>query len=469
MYCRICVADPQYNNGRQGPAIVSAVEKAKKKVARLAAEKGLNTIQYNDKRCDELVRGAVFREVQRQKRNGEVVTSGKDEDAKEARERETINSKGDADLAEAIRQSATEQKAVEASLSPNQNSDASPSTPGDVNNSNSMPRSDGGSMNDAMSENVKFYLLDRDTQRVKMEKWCKKKPTSRYHNLDREGQREHVEKHIDQLIARQTGAATRPKKRPRTEDYLSATPAAAVRSPSYTESPGAHQQAPTQPSGGNIRKYLTLQSVLNEPITPTQPVENTADVPMGDATVETTAAPVQAVTSNSTAPELSSATLVATSSGLVQPYWAQFVSQPQHSGPQNPCIPTEHSQGFMSAPSAPHYPYVTPYPPPPTRKPAASTAPQIFSGHDGVKYSVDPSSKLGDLLVSVDRVLMEINDVEYTRQFVLVAKEEPRPWTAGGKKMKWGKEVFKVAEEGVFRGYAVGVERMVTTLGGRSM
>lgn len=480
-YCRICVADPQYNDGCQGPPIVSAVKKAKERVAKMAAVMGLNTIQYNEKRCDELDRGAVFREARRQKRNGEVVASEKVEDAKEATERETMNSKGDADMAEAIRQSSTEQKAVEAPLSPNQNSDASPSTPGDVNNSDSMPRPDGGSMNDAVPENVKFYLLDRDTQRAKMEKWCRQKPTSQYHNLDGEGQRRHVEKHIDQLIARQTGAATRPKKRSRTGD-LSATPAADVRSSSYTESPGAHQKVLTH------RKYLTLQSVLNEPITPTQseygatqpkPVEISADVPMGDATVETTAAPVQAVISNSTPPALSSATPVATSlnadsdafeiHGLVQPeqnLWAQFVSQTQHSGPKNPCIPTEGSQGFMSAPSAPYCPYVTPYPTPPTRKPVPSTAPQIFSGRDGVKYSVDPSSKFGDLLVSVDSVLVEINDLEYTRQFVLLAKTEPRPWTARGKQMMLGEEVFKMAEEGVFRGYAVGVERRVTRLGG---
>lgn len=58
------MADPQYNNGIQGPAIARAIKGAKERVAEKAAAEGSNIIQYNRKRCDELGRGAVFREVQ---------------------------------------------------------------------------------------------------------------------------------------------------------------------------------------------------------------------------------------------------------------------------------------------------------------------------------------------------------------------------------------------------------------------
>ncbi|KFZ16908.1 hypothetical protein V502_04837 [Pseudogymnoascus sp. VKM F-4520 (FW-2644)] len=616
-YCRICVADPDYNNRSQGPAIDRAVQEAKRRVAEKAAAKGLDIIEYNRKRCDQLDKGAVAREAEKQKRNGEVATPVKAEvkhtakrsdratsdaraqmvrlarkEAKEARERETRNSKGDADMEEAMRRSASEQEALKALKKSNQNSNASPATPGGVNNSNgvettwsrhtkdltsayshlrqgnSTPNSDAGSVNGAECDNVKFYLLDRDTQRVKMERWCKLKPTSKYHTMDREGQKRHVEKHIDQLIARQTGAATsrRPKKRSRTGDYSSAsqsqpgmvsapsplagmtratstpattatnsqepvatpadtlfatpaTPAApevaAVQSSSRTESPAARQKVPSEPSARNIRTNLTLRSVLNEPITPIQsenevtpqpePAENTADIPMVDAPVENTTTPAQPVGSNSTPPVETSANPVATveaqavqdgptaattqptpvenaadeqrsvskpyeppsvvaipeetekpplakaetdvpmadapiettpapaltlpldstessaapeaiephpahdspvsAEQSLKPQFAPHLQQQLFSTPQNPRIPTDHPQTFMSAPR----PYVTAYPTPPsaapstappTRTPAPPAAPAIFDGHDGVKYSVDPSSEFGDLLVT---------------------------------------------------------------------
>ncbi|KFZ23980.1 hypothetical protein V502_01538, partial [Pseudogymnoascus sp. VKM F-4520 (FW-2644)] len=136
-YCRICVADPDYNNRTQGPAIDRAVQEAKRRVAEKAAAKGLDIIEYNRKRCDQLDKGAIAREVEKQKRNGEVVAPVKAEvkhtakrsdkatsdaraqmvrlakkEAKEARERETMNSKGDADMEEAMRRSASEQEAL---------------------------------------------------------------------------------------------------------------------------------------------------------------------------------------------------------------------------------------------------------------------------------------------------------------------------------------------------------------------
>ena len=125
--------------------------------------------------------------------------------------------------------------------------------------------------------------------------------------------------------------------------------------------------------------------------------------------------------------------------------------------------------------SAPTRAYVTPYPTtpttipssaPPIRAPAPPTAPAIFLGHDGVKYSIDPSSEFGDLLVSVDRDLVDIDDVEYTRQLVLVAKKAPRPPREKGEEVKWGEEVYRRAGEGVFGGLLVGKERRVTRLGG---
>ncbi|KFY92192.1 hypothetical protein V500_04253, partial [Pseudogymnoascus sp. VKM F-4518 (FW-2643)] len=595
-YCHICVADQQYNNRSQGPAIGRAVQEAKKRVADKAAAKGLDIIEYNRRRCDALDKGAVSREFEKQKRNGEVVTPVKVEvkhmakrsdkatsdaraqmvrlarkGAKEARERETMNSKGDADMEEAIRRSASEQEALKAQKKLNKNSDAPPATPAGDNNSNeaetswsrhltsaykhlrpgnSTPASDAGSMNGGESDNVKFYLLDRDTQRAKMERWCKLKPTSQYHTMDREGQKRHVEKHIDQLIARQTGTASsrRPKKRSRTGDYPSAGPSqpgmvsapsplagmtratstpattattsqepvatqevAAVKSSSRAESPAAYQYAPSEPSARNIPTNLTLRSVLNEPITPIQsenvtpqpkPVENTADVPMVDAPVETTTAPEQPVRSNSTPPVEVSTTRVATveteaaqdeptavttqptpventtneqrptskpyesstdaptettpsstapeaiephpahdtpvsADQTLKPQFAPHLQQQLFSTPQNPRIPTDHPQTFVSAPR----PYVTPHPTPPTvapssapptRAPAPPAAPAIFVGQDGVKYSVDPSSEFGDLLVSVDRELVDIDDDEYTRQLVLVAKKAPRPPRAKG-------------------------------------
>ncbi|KFY62200.1 hypothetical protein V496_04684, partial [Pseudogymnoascus sp. VKM F-4515 (FW-2607)] len=660
-YCRICVVDPEYNSGNQGRAIDRAITEAKRRIAERAAEKGLNIIEFNRKRVDQLEQGAIARGNEKQRKNGEVVKPARVEgkptakrsdkaasdaraqmvrlarkEAKEARERETLNSRGDADLAEAMRRSTTEQEALAAQKKSNLNSAAPPAAPGaettwtrntkDLSSAyNSlrqgsgtpMPEANGG--NSSESDTVKFYLLDRETQRVKMERWCRLKPTSQYHTMDREGQKRHVEKHIDQLIARQTGAAQsrRPKKRSRTGDYPGhsqaqpgavtapspladmtraasspaksattssqepaaslpnavfadrlrtrngpiilgpATPAApefaAPKNHSRTESPAAKQEVPYEPSAGNVRTNLTLQSVLNEPITPIQsenevtpqpkPVENTtADVHMVDAPVEAPVAPAQPVTANSTPPADSRAasahpmatveteavqyqpsagpvdnpatrqrsasataqqrhpySLLETASHESTPvppsYSAHDVSMsdapifttPAHDWaaqhpeqfqgmkpqflpphlqqhvfvtPQTPRAPMDNSQGFMSAPSRP---YVTPYPAPTPSTAAPSTAPipraaappaapEIFTGHDGVKYSVDPGSEFGELLVSVDRELVDIEDVEYTRQLVLVAKRAPRPARAKGEEVKWGEEVFRRAGEGVFAG-----------------
>ncbi|KFY39280.1 hypothetical protein V494_04051 [Pseudogymnoascus sp. VKM F-4513 (FW-928)] len=91
--------------------------------------------------------------------------------------------------------------------------------------------------------------------------------------------------------------------------------------------------------------------------------------------------------------------------------------------------------------SAPPRPYVTPYPTPPSiavatparaQSSPAPAAPQILVGLDGVKYSSDPTSEFGELLVSANRELVEIEDVEYTRQVVLVGKKAPRPPKAAG-------------------------------------
>ncbi|KFY09949.1 hypothetical protein V491_07878 [Pseudogymnoascus sp. VKM F-3775] len=158
-YCRICVTDPEYNSGNQGKAIYRAVEEAKRIVAEKAAAKGMNIIDYNRKRCDQLEQGAIAREVEKQRRNGEPVPPPKKaearptgirsdkaasdaraqrvrlakKEAKEAKERETRNSKGDADMAEAMRRSASEQEKLAAQKKANQNSDASSATSGGVN------------------------------------------------------------------------------------------------------------------------------------------------------------------------------------------------------------------------------------------------------------------------------------------------------------------------------------------------
>ncbi|OBT60249.1 hypothetical protein VE03_10382 [Pseudogymnoascus sp. 23342-1-I1] len=204
---------------------------SKRRVAEKAAERGLNIIEFNRKRVDQLEQGAIARGVEKQRKHGEVVSPAKVEvkptakrsdkaasdaraqmvrlarkEAKEAKERETLNSRGDADLAEAMRRSTIEQQALAAKKKSNLNSAAPPATQGSGTPMPGVNGSDG---------NVKFYLLDRETQTVKMERWCKLKSTSQYHAMDREGQKRHVEKHIDQLIARQASAAQsrRPKKR----------------------------------------------------------------------------------------------------------------------------------------------------------------------------------------------------------------------------------------------------------------
>ncbi|KFY38945.1 hypothetical protein V494_04151, partial [Pseudogymnoascus sp. VKM F-4513 (FW-928)] len=367
-YCRICVADPEYSGGTQGRAIARAVEAAKRIVAEKAAAKGMDIIEYNRKRCDQLENGAIARVMEKQRKNGEpVITPFKAEvkptakrsdkaasdaiaqkvrlerkAAKEARERETMNSKGDTDLAEEIRRSTSEKEkeTLAAQKKPGHKSDATTATASAYNHlkhGSDTAMSDAGSANGVESDTVKFYLLDRDTQRVKMERWCQLKKTSQYHNLDREGQRRHVEKHIDQLIEKQTGAAPsrRPKKRSRTSDHNMANPAhpGAVSAPSpladmtraasipaptlstsqeptsvapdvasaqrlsRTESPAVRHQLPSEPSAG-VRANLTLRSVLNEPITPIQSeseatpqpkaAEHSADVTMVDAPVEPT-------------------------------------------------------------------------------------------------------------------------------------------------------------------------------------
>ncbi|KAL5349587.1 hypothetical protein ACLOAV_005882 [Pseudogymnoascus australis] len=388
-YCRICVTDPEYNGGNQGWAINRAVEGAKRRVAKKAVAKGMDIIEYNRRRCDQLDKGAMAREAEKMRRNGEVVVfppkaerkpmakrstkamsdaiaqtvRRERKEAKEARERGTMNSKGDADMAEAMRRSTNGQDAREA---PGQNANASPVAAAASNGTGAeasqnkhasaydhlrqdsgTPAFEAGSANGSETEGVKFYLLDRETQRVKMEKWCRLKPTSQYHSLDREGQRRHVQKHIDQLIERQTGTASsrRPKKRSRTKDYppsgsqtqpgavsapsplaemtrVTSTlasaprtsqepPASAVpeitaeRSSSRTESPTVQQGVPSAPGAGTVRTNSTLRSVLNESITlvpsesevtPQQmSVENAADVSMVDAPNEPSAIPVAIV------------------------------------------------------------------------------------------------------------------------------------------------------------------------------
>lgn len=659
------MVDSEYNNGNQGAAIDRAVKEARRIVAEKAAAEGLNIIEYNRKRCDQLDKGAIAREVEKQRRNGEAVVypmkveakpTAKRSDkaasdaraqmvrlakkeAKEARERETRNSKRDADMVEAMRRSTSDQEALGAQKKSAQNSHPLPATPGTVNNSTGVetswsrhakelthaynhlrqgsgtPMAEVSSMNGSETDGVKFYLLDRSTQRAKMEKWCRQKLTSQYHNLDREGQRRHVEKHIDQLIERQTGVSTskRPMKRPWTSSYPLASPAqpgvvfapspladmtrapsasataatitqepgatlvdtvyattqalcsrkgpviltpamptapkaAPVQSSSRTESPAIQQEVPSEPSAVNIRTNLNLRSVLNEPITPIaseseastllKPVENTADVPMVDGPVETTTTPAQQDTSSSTPPaepntiqvatvetetvqkeptaatthptpldaveeqrstsELNSAPspkatlkeaakpsrdgaetdvamadapIEATQEELIQteqqsakPQSPSHLQQQPFSTPQNARNPSEHPPIFMSG----RRPYVMPHPTPPSALPTTAPptrAPAIFHGHDGVKYTKDPTNEFGDLLVSVDRKLVDIDNVEYTRQLVLVPKEAPRPPRASGEELKWGEEVFRVVEEG---GYAIGVKRRVTRLGGEN-
>lgn len=275
-YCRFCIADPDYNDGHQGAAIERARIAAKKKVADDAAAMRLN-VEYNRKKCDQRDQGAIARAIERQKKTGEIVdtcpktkveakptairSNKAKSDAiaqrlklerKEAIERATANSRVDAELAEAMRQSAQEQVTLEPQQEPGQNADALPATEtgifnnttaatpgseptkemlsanGDFRQNSNTSFSDVNTTNSSEhNSQVKFHLLDREAQRAKMERWCQRKPTSQYHTLDREGQKRHVEKHIDQLILRQTGSskAHRPKKQPGTEGLSSASPA----------------------------------------------------------------------------------------------------------------------------------------------------------------------------------------------------------------------------------------------------
>ena len=383
-YCRICVVDPDYGGGNQEDGIDRAVREAKKIVAEKAAAKGQNIIEYNRKRVDQLESGAFARQVEKQKKRGELVhtpvkvevkpTARRSDkatsdaraqklrlarqEAKEAKERQTANSRGDSDLAEAMRRSGEDQEPPRAQNKHGRNSDVTTTTAtgtgaeaswsrhakdltnayGHLSQGSNTPISDKNSVNGGEAEGGKFYQLDRDAQRAKMEKWCSQKPTSRYHRLQGEERRRHIERHIDQKIEAQTGIATahRPKKRSRTGECPAASPArpgavsvpsplarsvsanlqalvtpaalevAAVHGASRTESPAAQQKVTTQLSPGNIRSNLTLRSLLNSQATPTsgstvapqpKPVENTADVQMGDALVEASLPPV---TSNST-------------------------------------------------------------------------------------------------------------------------------------------------------------------------
>jgi hypothetical protein len=81
-----------------------------------------------------------------------------------------------------------------------------------------------------------------------------------------------------------------------------------------------------------------------------------------------------------------------------------------------------------------------------------TTTPQILYGHDGIKYSSDPTSEFGGLLVSVDREVVDVDNAEFTRQLVLVPKKPEGP------ELKRGEEVFRMAEGGVFDGYFVGIK-----------
>ncbi|OBT60128.1 hypothetical protein VE03_10376, partial [Pseudogymnoascus sp. 23342-1-I1] len=69
-----------------------------------------------------------------------------------------------------------------------------------------------------------------------------------------------------------------------------------------------------------------------------------------------------------------------------------------------------------------------------------TTTPQILHGHDGIKYSSDPTSEFGDLFVSVDRDVVDVDNAEFKHQLVLVPTEK-RPQKPEGPELKRGEEV----------------------------
>ncbi|KAL5350935.1 hypothetical protein ACLOAV_004508 [Pseudogymnoascus australis] len=119
-YCRICVVDQDYGEGNQARAIDRAVREAKGIVAKKAAAKGQDIIEYNRERVDQLELGAFARQVEKQKKRGKTVqtpvkvevkpTARRSDkatsdaraqklrlarqEAKKANERETANSRG---------------------------------------------------------------------------------------------------------------------------------------------------------------------------------------------------------------------------------------------------------------------------------------------------------------------------------------------------------------------------------------
>lgn len=256
-YSRFCLADPDYTEGNQGPAIERAKAAARKKVAEDAGAMGLNVVEYNRKKRDIRDQAAVSRENERLRKKGEIVetpvriktemkpTAIRSDKAtsdaiaqklkrerKEAK-RATMNSRADSELAEAIRQSAQEHEAKEspggslrktnalsvAEVGVSNHTDAETTESGISKDPQSAtealekdtdaPPSDVSTTNglgsDKSNSQTPFHQLDRKTQREKMEWRCKNTPTSAYHRLDRAGQLKHVDKHIDQLIERQLG------------------------------------------------------------------------------------------------------------------------------------------------------------------------------------------------------------------------------------------------------------------------
>jgi hypothetical protein len=358
-YCRICTSDPDYNDGIQGPVIDRAVQEAKRIVAIKAAAEGLDIVEYNRKRCDQLEKGAIARELEKQRKRGqvpekpakaEVKPTGikSDKATSDARALKVRQARKEAK--EASEREAAELKAQEsprAQRERGRSSNASQAAAGASNGTGSetswskhvkdltsaydhlkhgspTPTSEKNSINGHESDSTKFYLLDREAQRAKMERWCRLKTTSKYHTMDREGQKRHVEKHIDQLIEKQTGkAANRPKKRSRTGDYQSASPApahpGAVTAPSplatsvtQTVSPKAGtpgpsyrteslRQAPITPAASEVAGVPTSSELAAAPLP--RSVDNKADVHMVDAPVEHTTTPAPPTTRSSAAME----------------------------------------------------------------------------------------------------------------------------------------------------------------------
>ncbi|KAL5346632.1 hypothetical protein ACLOAV_008339 [Pseudogymnoascus australis] len=401
---------------------------------------------------------------------------------KQAKERATANSRADVEPAEAMRQSAKKQEALEAQKEPGQNADALPTTEAGIHNNTTAatPRCELSkellSANDDLRQNSNTPFSDAITNNSsEPDKHSSQYPSNLEEparvlpsELQKVGpivEAPNIKTFATQIPA--PGATQSPRK---VQTQIRTTPVSTA-NPYFI-----------QPAEFNASPQATMgkQSVQSE---------QHAGAKHQTQTDQKAHSTRQAAKENQT---------------LQSAQYARAQQQPQigqhtHSSPQDFWNSSERSPGLQSAPyNTAARQFIAPYPTPsslnesdpdvkanlrqPTEPqqcpdlnsipssaklpPSHPPAPEIKEGDDGIKYRIRPGSKFSELFVSLLREIVQIENADHIKQHVLMPMKDSLP------SLQQAPEVvsdvdgveYKMALNGLFEGYLVGSRRTVITL-----